>query len=70
MLPALKVLNRRLNYICTWIFPSVGSGVLCTWNDAGPLQVKYTRARFFERHYNFNGMLVGCNIPFADSWIL
>ena len=27
-------------------------------------------ARFFERHCNFNGMLVGCNIPLADLWIL
>ena len=29
-----------------------------------------SRARFFERHYNFNGMLVGCNIPLADLWVL
>ena len=29
-----------------------------------------TRARFFERNYNCNAMLVGCNIPLADSWIL
>jgi len=41
VLRALKVLNLRSNYICTWTFPSVGSGVLRTWKDAGPLQVKF-----------------------------
>ena len=33
-------------------------------------EVEETRARFFERHYNFNGRLVGCNMPLADFWIL
>jgi len=46
---------------------------LCTKNSS--VYVKQSNgilsgARFFERFYNFNGMIVGCNIPLADFWIL